>query len=125
MGAQVRVRRGGSELAAAPAASPDARYLNRELSLLDYNVRVLARAEDPSLPLLDRILSLHYFGQNLDDFFQIRVAGLKEQLEAAPAMASPDGLSPMAQLREIRRRVEALGRRQQDLFHGELRPLLA
>ena len=125
MGAQAQVRRGGNELNAAPAPSPDARYLNRELSLLDYNVRVLARAEDPSLPLLDRVQSLHYFGQNLDDFFQIRVAGLKEQLEAAPAMASPDGLSPMAQLREIRRRVEAVGRRQQDLFHGELRPLLA
>ncbi|HSR25228.1 MAG TPA: polyphosphate kinase 1, partial [Candidatus Eisenbacteria bacterium] len=105
--------------------SPELRYLNRELSLLDYNVRVLARAEDASLPLLDRVQSLHYFGQNLDDFFQIRVAGLKEQLEAVPALASPDGLSPMAQLREIRRRVEALSRRQQDLFQRELRPRLA
>jgi polyphosphate kinase len=112
-----------SDAQAAPAL--ETRYLNRELSLLDYNTRVLARAEDPSLPLLDRVQSLHYFGQNLDDFFQIRVAGLKEQLEAAPALASPDGMSPMAQLREIRRRVEALSRRQQDLFQRELRPRLA
>ena len=128
-GTQAQVRR-ASELPAAPGAgaavgSPELRYLNRELSLLDYNVRVMARAEDASLPLLDRVQSLHYFGQNLDDFFQIRVAGLKEQLEAAPALASPDGLSPMAQLREIRRRVEALSRRQQDLFQRELRPRLA
>src|SRR5262249_23691803 len=87
--------------------------------------RVLARAEDESLPLLDRVQALHYFAQNLDDFFQIRVAGLKEQLEAAPALASPDGLSPMAQLREIRLRVEALSKRQQDLFQRDLRPRLA
>jgi polyphosphate kinase len=103
----------------------DNRYLNRELSLLDYNTRVLARAEDASLPLLDRVLSLHFFGQNLDDFFQIRVAGLKEQLEAAPLVASPDGMSPMAQLREIRRRVEGLIEREQHLFQRELRPRLA
>jgi polyphosphate kinase len=132
-GTEAAVRR-ASGLSPAPAGVPGAgavegvpesRYLNRELSLLDYNVRVLARAEDASLPLLDRVQSLHYFGQNLDDFFQIRVAGLKEQLEAVPALASPDGLSPMAQLREIRRRVEALSRRQQDLFQLELRLLMA
>jgi polyphosphate kinase len=109
----------------ADASSVEPRYLNRELSMLDYNVRVLARAEDPSLPLLERVLSLHYFGQNLDDFFQIRVAGLKELLEAAPDLASPDGMSPGAQLQEIRRRVEELSRRQQDLFQDDLRPLLA
>ena len=115
-GTQARVRR--QHLSSAPAAIVPAsgvadstrqvaRYLNRELSLLDYNVRVLARAEDTDQPLLERVQALHYFGQNLDDFFQIRVAGLKEQLEAAPAIASPDGMSPMAQLREIRRRVNA------------------
>ncbi len=107
------------------AEPSESRYLNRELSLLDYNTRVLARAEDPSLPLLERVQALHYFGQNIDDFFQIRVAGLKELLEAAPSTASPDGMSPLAQLREIRRRVEALSLREQDLFQGELRPLLA
>src|SRR5205807_7895451 len=108
-----------------PVGSPESRYLNRELSLLDYATRLLARAEDPTQPLLDRLRTLHYFARNLDDFFQIRVAGLKEQLEAAPALASPDGRSPIAQLREIRRRVEALSTRQQDLFKRDLRPGLA
>jgi len=107
------------------AALSESRYLNRELSLLEYNARVLARAEDRSLPLLDRVRSLHFFGQNLDDLFQIRVAGLQEQLVAAPATASPDGMSPGAQLREIRVRVEEFYRRQDRLFQGELRPQLA
>jgi polyphosphate kinase len=111
--------------AAQAAALLDHRYLNRELSLLDYNTRVLSRAEDASLPLLERVRSLHFFGQAIDDFFQIRVAGLKEQLEAAPLAASPDGRSPMAQLREIRHRVVDLSDREQRLFQGELRPLLA
>jgi len=111
--------------AAQAAALLDHRYLNRELSLLDYNTRVLSRAEDASLPLLERVRSLHFFGQAIDDFFQIRVAGLKEQLEAAPLAASPDGRSPMAQLREIRHRVVDLSEREQRLFQGELRPLLS
>jgi polyphosphate kinase len=115
-----------SVVVASPAqASAETRYLNRELSLLDYNARVLARAEDRSLPLLERVRSLHYFAQNLDDFFQIRVAGLKEQLEAAPAIASPDGRSPIAQLREIRVHVEELYRREYRLFSEELVPRLA
>ena len=104
---------------------PDVRSLNRELSLLDYNTRVLARGEDASLPLFERLRALHYFAQNLDDFFQIRVAGLKEQLEAAPSTASPDGLSPIEQLREIRRRVEELYERQRRLFEEDLLPGLA
>ncbi len=133
-GTQAQVRQ-ASALPTAPATSQsgaalapaltESRYLNRELSLLEYNARVLARAEDVSLPLLERVRALHFFGQNLDDFFQIRVAGLKEQLEAAPSAASPDGMSPTAQLREIRRRVESLTKREQDVFERELRPLLA
>src|SRR5215831_1766235 len=110
---------------AAPTVHAEAHYLNRELSLLEYNARVLARAEDPSLPLLERVRALHYFAQNMDDFFQIRVAGLKELLEAAPGTESPDGLSPTAQLDAIRHRVEQLVGRQQRLFNQELRPALA
>ena len=76
---------------AAPGPQGGERYLNRELSLLEYNARVLARGEDVSLPLLERVRCLHFFGRAMDDFFQIRVAGLKEQVDAAPSLASIDG----------------------------------
>ena len=64
----------------APPEVP--RYLNRELSRLDFDERVLAMAEDPKVPLLERVKFLAIFSQNLDDFFQVRVAGLKEQVLA-------------------------------------------
>jgi polyphosphate kinase len=113
----------GDEL---PVPGPDApRFLNRELSRLDFDERVLAMAEDPKLALLERVRFLSIFSQNLDDFFQVRVAGLKEQVLAAVAMASPDGMSPLEQLRAIRSRVEGLIRRQVDIFNGELMPALA
>src|SRR5207302_10171920 len=108
-----------------PVERLEPRYVNRELSLIDYTTRLLARAEDPSLPLLDRVRSLHYFGRNVDDFFQIRVAGLKQQLEAAPAAASPDGLSPIAQLRGIRVRVDEHYERQSRTCRAGLEPILA
>jgi polyphosphate kinase len=96
-----------------PNPVPEApRYLNRELSRLDFDERVLAMAEDPNLPLLERVRFLAIFSQNLDDFFQVRVAGLKEQVLAAVAAASPDGMSPLEQLRSIRSRVEGLVERQ-------------
>ena len=82
-------------------------------------------AEDPKLPLLERVRFLAIFSQNLDDFFQVRVAGLKEQVLAAVAMASPDGMSPLEQLRAIRTRVEGLVQRQMDIFNDELVPALA
>ena len=63
------------------------RYLNRELSRLDFDERVLAMAEDLKVPLLERVRFLAIFSQNLDDFFQVRVAGLKEQVLAAVAAA--------------------------------------
>jgi polyphosphate kinase len=115
---------------AAKAAAPKvealaARYLNRELSMLDYHTRVLARAEDASLPLLERMRFAAHFATGLDDFFQIRVAGLKEQREAAPGHASPDGRTPGEQLQEIRVRVEKLVERQTKLFGDELLPGLA
>jgi polyphosphate kinase len=103
----------------------EARYLNRELSMLDYQSRVLARAEDRSLPLLERMRFLGHFATGLDDFYQIRVAGLKEQQEAAPAHSSPDGRTPGEQLTEIRERVDGLVERQTKLFHDELVPGLA
>ncbi|MGH9228320.1 MAG: RNA degradosome polyphosphate kinase, partial [Acidimicrobiales bacterium] len=71
---------------------PDAeRYRNRELSWLDFNERVLAMAEDERVPLLERAKFLAIFCQNLDEFFQVRVAGLKDQVAAGLATTSPDG----------------------------------
>jgi polyphosphate kinase len=109
-------------IAALPEAS---RYLNRELSRLDFDERVLAMAEDPRLPILERVRFLAIFSQNLDDFFQVRVAGLKEQVLAAVAVASPDGMSPLEQLRSIRARVEGLVDRQVGQFNREMVPALA
>src|SRR2546422_200443 len=100
-------------------------FLNRELSRLDFDERVLAMAADPKLPLLERVRFLAIFSQNLDDFFQVRVAGLKEQVLAAVALASPDGMSPLEQLRAIRTRVEALIQRQMGIYNTELMPALA
>ena len=82
-------------------------------------------AEDPRLPLLERVRFLAIFSQNLDDFFQVRVAGLKEQVLAAITIASPDGMSPADQLRAIRARVEGLVERQVELYTRSLLPALA
>ena len=76
-------------------------YLNRELSWLAFNGRVLHEALDPRTPLLERLKFLGIFASNLDEFFQIRVAGLKDQLAAGYAERSPDGRTPEEQLREI------------------------
>jgi len=109
----------------APVFSPASpRYINRELSRLDFDERVLAMAEDPKLRLLERVRFLAIFSQNLDDFFQVRVAGLKEQVLAAVAVASPDGMSPLEQLKAIRTRVEGLVDRQVAIYNRELVPAL-
>jgi polyphosphate kinase len=85
-----------------------ARYLNRELSRLDFMQRVLALADDRSQPLLERVRFLAIFTHHLDEFFQIRVAGLKEQAAADLLVTSPDGLGPREQLSSIRARVHDL-----------------
>jgi polyphosphate kinase len=100
------------------------RYLNRELSRLDFNERVLAMAEDHKLPLLDRVHFLSIFSKSLDEFFQIRVAGLQEQVHAAVRTTAVDGATPAEQLRAIRSRVESLTERQVRLFQDELSPAL-
>jgi polyphosphate kinase len=86
-------------------ALPESRFINRELSWLEFNHRVLALAEDEALPLLERLKFLAIFTENLDEFFQIRVSGLREQVEAGVVTAqTPDGLNPSEQLRAIRER---------------------
>jgi polyphosphate kinase len=100
------------------------RYLNRELSWLDFNDRVLALAEDRAQPLLERAKFLAIFSSNLDEFFQVRVAGLQEQRDAGVGPASPEGLTPDEQLAGIRERVAASSARADVLWIDELRPAL-
>jgi polyphosphate kinase len=100
-------------------------YLNRELSWLEFVGRVLALAEDSARPLLERAKFLAISSQNLDYFFQVRVAGLKTQLESEMDVRSPDGRTPLEQLRAIRPQVIDLMRRQEDVFAKELIPALA
>ena len=107
-----------------PAGVGPAAYINRELSWLEFNRRVLCLAEDPSLPLLERIKFVAIFGNNLDEFFQVRVAGLKAQLEAGVG-TSFDGRTPDEQLAEIRSRVLGMVRQQEDLYLKQLLPALA
>jgi len=101
------------------------RLLNRELSSLEYNARVLALAEDDSLPLLERIKFVAIFARHLDEFFMVRVAGLLEQDEAALGVRSTDGLTPAQALAAIRERVTELTARQSKLWRRSLCPALA
>ncbi len=98
------------------------RYLNRHLSWLEFDARVLALAEDPSLPLLERVNFLAIFNQNLDEFFQVRVAEVDEQVELGINALSPDGMTPAEQLRAIRARSRQLVSRQDRAFAEEIRP---
>ncbi|HVN38745.1 MAG TPA: polyphosphate kinase 1 [Myxococcota bacterium] len=107
------------------AISARAPYLNRELSQLEFIARVLSVAEDSAHPLLERIKFLAISGQNLDHFFQVRVAGLVAQLESELDVRSRDGLGAAAQLEALRPRVLALVQRQSDLLAKELLPKLA
>jgi polyphosphate kinase len=101
------------------------RYTNRELSLLDFQERVLAMAEDPAMPLLERVNYLAIVSNNLDEFFQVRVAGIKEQLTTGFTGLSPDGLTAAEQLAAIQTRVGDLLARRDLLFLKELLPDLA
>lgn len=100
-------------------------YLNRELSTLDFNERVLSLAEDAAAPLLERVKFLAIFAANLDDFYQVRVAGLKRQLATGTSTRSADGLTPAEQLARIDERVRALATRHARLFAEEVLPALA
>ncbi|MDQ1403205.1 MAG: polyphosphate kinase, partial [Actinomycetota bacterium] len=100
-------------------------YLNRQLSWLDYGARVLCQAEDPSVPLLERAKFLAIFSQNLDEFFQVRVAGLKDQVEAGLGATGADGLGPEEQLAAIRLKVSELLERQYTAFVQDIVPSLA
>ena len=119
------------ELIETPAAAPppdssdQSPYLNRELSLLDFQERVLALAEDTTLPLLERAKFLAIFSSNIDEFFQVRVAGLKDQVAAGVGTLGPDGMTPAGTLEAIRERLGALTTRQARVFVEGVVPALA
>ncbi len=112
----------------APEARPDLSlpewYFNRELSWLEFNRRVLHEAQDPRNPLLERLKFLGIVSSNLDEFFQIRVAGLKDQLAAGYSERSPDGLTPEQQLRSIAAVVRELVHEHARCLHDDVLPAL-
>ncbi len=99
-------------------------YTNRELSWLDFNARVLHEAVDERNPLLERARFLAIFSSNLDEFFQVRVAGVKQQMAAGGAQRTPDGLSPAETLRAIRAKVLPLVASQSDTWSQVRRELV-
>ncbi|PVZ14562.1 polyphosphate kinase [Actinomycetospora cinnamomea] len=116
---------------AAPTASPASaadlpadRYDSRELSWLEFNARVLALAEDPSQPLLERAKFLSIFASNLDEFYMVRVAGLKRRDQAGLAVRGADGLTPREQLARISARTQELAHKHARVFLDEVAPAL-
>lgn len=103
---------------------PQGRYLNRELSWLEFNKRVLEEASDPRNPLLERLNFFCIASSNLDEFFEIRVAGIKQQIEARATLIYPDGLTPSECLEAIRKEVRLIIQRQ-DACWAELHQLLS
>lgn len=104
---------------------PEDRFLERELSWLDFNQRVLELAEDKTTPLLERVNYSSIFASNLDEFFMVRVASLKRRIATGIAVPSPSGLSPQQVLQEISDRTRVLQQRHAKLFRDELAPLLS
>ncbi|HSL51891.1 MAG TPA: hypothetical protein VK878_22710 [Candidatus Deferrimicrobiaceae bacterium] len=100
-------------------------FVNRELSWLEFNRRVLEEAQDPSVPLLERVKFLAIFSSALDDFFMVRVAEVKRRIRAGDLAAGPDGLSPAETLAAISEKVHRLVDAQHRCFLEELGPILA
>jgi polyphosphate kinase len=107
-----------------PTLQPE-HFINRELSWLEFNQRVLEEALDPSTPLLERVKFFCIFSSNLDEFFEVRVAGLKQQMESTTVERTPDGLTATETFRAVVRRVRKLVERQYKCWREELRPALA
>jgi len=100
-------------------------FINRELSWLEFNRRVLEEAQDPTQPLIERVKFLTIVSSNLDEFFEIRVAGIKQQIESETSDISPDGLSPTETFDRIQKTVRQLVAAQYALWNNELLPELS
>src|SRR5437870_862242 len=100
-------------------------FINRELSWLEFNRRVLEEAQDPTQPLIERVKFLTIFSSNLDEFFEIRVAGIKQQIKSETSDIGPDGLSPTDTFDRIQKTVRGLVATQCALWKNELLPELA
>jgi polyphosphate kinase len=100
-------------------------FVNRELSWLEFNRRVLEEAEDPTVPLLERVKFLAIVSSNLDEFFMVRVAGLKRRIREGDGTAGPDGLSPGQTRAAVAERARRLSDEQHQCFLDQLEPLLA
>ncbi|HJW71696.1 MAG TPA: polyphosphate kinase 1 [Geothrix sp.] len=96
--------------------------LNRELSWLEFNARVMEEAEDPTVPLLERVKFLSIVSSNWDEFFMVRVAGIWRQIDAGITQPGPDGLTPKQLLERVSSKIHAYSVRQHQLFHADLEP---
>lgn len=103
----------------------DHSYINRELSWLEFNRRVLEEAKDETVPLLERVKFLSIFSSNLDEFFMVRVARLKRLVRDGDPNATPDGLTPAESLTAISKRVHELAEEQHQCFLRTILPQLA
>ncbi|MDP2804823.1 MAG: polyphosphate kinase 1 [Gallionellaceae bacterium] len=104
---------------------PPQQFLNRELGLLEFNRRVLAQAENPNIPPLERLKYLCIVSSNLDEFFEIRVAGLKEQIKLGVESSGPDGMAAPSILRRVRDQAHQIIEKQYLIFNKDLTPTLA
>ena len=114
-----------AESAPALRLSAPENFINRELSWLEFNRRVLEEAQDPTQPLIERVKFLTIFSGNLDEFFEIRVAGIKQQIESETSDVGPDGLSPTETFNAIQRTVSEMVATEYTLWKEDLTPLLA
>src|SRR5438477_1611826 len=105
--------------------SDPANFINRELSWLEFNRRVLEEAQDPTQPLMERVKFMTIFSNNLDEFFEIRVAGIKQQIQSETSEIGPDGMSPTETFNASQRLVHELVATQYDFWNKELMPALA
>ena len=109
------------EKSASPSRFSDPKnFINRELSWLEFNRRVLEEAQDPTQPLLERVKFLGIFSSNLDEFFEIRVAGIKQQIESETSNVGPDGMSPTETFNAIQRTTREMVATQYALWNNEL-----